>query len=67
MAKRTKAALLMLLASCACNGCAQLKNPVQLVNDRLGMPDDWVGEEIIEDVWNGRTGRNDDFTPESPE
>ena len=55
------AALAMCATAFFTNGC------MQQLNDKLGQDPDWILEEIIEDIWNGRTGRNDDFTPESPE
>lgn len=37
------------------------------VNERLGLQDDNIGEEIVEDVIKGRTGYDVDITPSTPE
>lgn len=37
------------------------------INSFFGLPDDNVGEEIVEDIIEGRTGVNIDLSPASPE
>ena len=37
------------------------------INTKMGMPDDWWGEEITEAVIKQETGLDLDLTPASPE
>jgi len=37
------------------------------INGKLGQPDDWVGEELMEEIVKSKTGIDIDFTPETIE
>lgn len=43
-----------------CLGCS-------VVYDRLGIQDDFLGEEILEELIEAKTGLDIDLTPRSPE
>lgn len=48
---------ILLLVLCGCSP----------INKWLGLPDDNIAEEMIEDIIKGRTGLDIDLTPETPE
>ena len=56
---KKKGALLLVLFGCLCS-CSYL-------NQQLGLKDDNLGEEIIEEVIELKTGIDLDLTPGSPE
>ena len=39
----------------------------EYINNKMGMQDDWVGEEILEDEIEARTGISIDLTPSTKE
>tara|TARA_R110002096_G_scaffold88808_2_gene202741 strand:- start:450 stop:659 length:210 start_codon:yes stop_codon:yes gene_type:complete len=55
-----RVAVLLILTVAFANGCSY-------VNEKLGLDDDWIGEEILEQVIEQETGLDLDLSPDSPE
>jgi len=55
-----RALIAFILISLSVGGCTW-------VNSQIGKNDDWFGEEILEDVIEGRTGIKIDLSQGSPE
>lgn len=55
-----KKLLLIIGAALSLPSCSQ-------INERIGLPDDNLGEEVIEDVIKEKVGVDVDLTPASPE
>lgn len=58
--KRNIAILLMCVTIITVAACSQ-------INQKLGLPDDNLGEELIEAAIKIKTGLDIDLTPDSPE
>lgn len=52
--------LICLMVTLLLHSCSQ-------INERIGLPDDNVVEEVVEDVIKGRTGKDIDLTPTNEE
>lgn len=48
-------------------GVVLLLPSCSMINQKLGLADDNIGEEVVEDVVKGRTGVDVDLTPQTPE
>lgn len=48
-------------------GVVLLLPSCSMINQKLGLADDNIGEEVVEDVVKGRTGVDVDLTPQTQE